>query len=227
MTHTQKLTARRHGITSARLAGCVSIALGWLASFGMTGSPARAITIDEIPNPRTEASWVADAADRLSPAAERQLNAQLDAFTRERGMELAVVTVPEIEPFASPKQLAAELRDRWEIGQGEKDQGILLLVSADGQAAVDLGSSISFPPSDREIEELLAIHVLPAIDRDRDDRAAIAGVDALIEAVTLSPTSLFLLDGWVKVGTVFVIAIVVRNLVLARRSKTGEDVKLQ
>jgi len=220
MTPTSTSPARR--LTSARFAGCVSIALGWLASFGMAGSPARAIAPDEIPSPRDRGSWVSDAADRLSQPAEQLLDDTLDAFHDERHNDLAVVVVSNTGS-ATPEQLAAEFRDTWGIGQETKDSGILLLISTDDrQAAIDFGDSLSWPPSQREIDRLLETRVLPELENDNYDRAAIAGVDALIEAFTLSPDSVFTIDLLVKVIALIVIGQVVRHLILERRAKARE-----
>ena len=133
---------------------------------------------------------------------------------------MVVVIVPDAAS-SSPEELAAELRDRWKIGQDVKDLGILMLISAeDRQIAVDFGSNLS--PAWRKLDRLLTENALPELENDNYDLAALAGVEAVIEATSLSPENLFAFDFLIKVGTVVVIARVVQNLVIGRRAKAQE-----
>jgi uncharacterized protein len=65
-----------------------------------------AVTVQEVPNPRNEyGGWVTDMADILSDKTETQINQIISQLEAKNGTEMAVVTVPETAPAASPKNL--------------------------------------------------------------------------------------------------------------------------
>ena len=81
---------------------------------------ARAESPDQIPNPRvSNGGWVADLADVLSDAAERQINSSIEDLKRERGAEIAVVTVKNTDDY-DPKEFATELFNRARSALGEE-----------------------------------------------------------------------------------------------------------
>ncbi|MBM3968149.1 MAG: TPM domain-containing protein [Planctomycetes bacterium] len=84
----------------------------WIGHLTLTLTPAQttlmvwAIPVEEIPNPQEIAgNWVSDVAEILQPETEVQINAQINRLHASRGDEIAVVTLPDSQPFSSPKQL--------------------------------------------------------------------------------------------------------------------------
>jgi len=84
-----------------------------------------ALPLEQIPDPRqTEGNWVSDVANILRPETEKKLNTLINHLHSANGSEMAVVSVAESKPAASPKELATNLFNRWGIGQKSKDNGI-------------------------------------------------------------------------------------------------------
>ena len=70
-----------------------------------------ALTVEEVPNPRQEVhgAWVTDMAEILTDSTEAQLNQMIEQLEVKNGAEIAVVTVAETAPAASPKEFTTEL----------------------------------------------------------------------------------------------------------------------
>jgi uncharacterized protein len=68
-----------------------------------------AVTVQEVPNPRKEyGGWVTDMAGILNDETEAQINQMVSELEAKKGMEMAVVTLPETSSAASPKTFASE-----------------------------------------------------------------------------------------------------------------------
>jgi uncharacterized protein len=69
-----------------------------------------ALEVKDVPNPRQiNGTWVTDKAGILSNETETQLNQLIAQLERKNGTEIAVVTVPETAPAASPKEFTTKL----------------------------------------------------------------------------------------------------------------------
>jgi uncharacterized protein len=78
--------------------------------------PAWGISIENIPNPRqVNGTWVEDTAGILSDRVEDALNALISQSEAHNSAEIAVVTVSETSPSASPKEFATQLFNHWGI----------------------------------------------------------------------------------------------------------------
>lgn len=102
-----------------------ALALVVATFLALVPSPARAAAATPI-NPRLRGGWVTDAANLLTPEAERRIDARLGALARELGIEVAVVTMNDVPGV--PKDYATGLFKRWGIGQRGADNGLLVLV---------------------------------------------------------------------------------------------------
>ena len=70
----------------------------------------QAITVQEVPNPRqVNNTWVTENAKILSDKTETQLNQMISDLEAKNDSEIAVVTVPDTKPSATPKAFATEL----------------------------------------------------------------------------------------------------------------------
>jgi uncharacterized protein len=64
-----------------------------------------ALEVKDVPNPRQiNGTWVTDMAGMLDQPTEAQLNSMISQLERKNGTEIAVVTVSETAPAASPKE---------------------------------------------------------------------------------------------------------------------------
>lgn len=85
-----------------------------------------ALSVQDVPSPRDRGGWVTDLAGVLDDAAEARLDAAIEALHRRSGVEIAIVTVDQVQ--GTPKAFATALFDRWGIGRAGDDNGLLVLL---------------------------------------------------------------------------------------------------
>ncbi len=108
-------------------AGMLSIAVLSIPSAGV------AVTVQQVPNPRqVNGGWVTDMAGVLSPSTEAELNQIISQLEAKNGSEIAVVTVPDTAPSATPKLFATSLFNYWGIGKAGEENGVLFFVLTAG-----------------------------------------------------------------------------------------------
>ena len=157
-------------------------------------APTLAISPQDVPNPRqVNGAWVADMADMLSPAEEAKLNGMLSALEAENGDEMAVVTVPDTAPAATPKAFATELFNQWEIGKAEKDNGVLFLVSeGDRRVEIEVGYGLEGLLTDAEAGEIIRTKITPQFKKGNFDQGILKGTESLVAVLngeTLVPVA--------------------------------------
>jgi uncharacterized protein len=158
-----------------------------LISFSSAGF---AIPVEDIPNPRqTYGSWVADMANILSPKAEAELNREISNLEAQNGSEIAVVTVPETSPEATPKEFATKLFNSWGIGKKGKDNGVLFLISkGDRRTEIETGYGAEAILPDAKVGNIIEQEITPHFKQGDFDSGIQAGTEALVAA--LSPETL-------------------------------------
>lgn len=93
-------------------------------------SEASAMSVEEVPNPRSSGGWVSDTAQMLSPTEELELNAMITVAEQQTRSEIAVVTVDGVDT-ATPKDFATKLFNHWGIGKKTANNGLLVLMVKD------------------------------------------------------------------------------------------------
>src|SRR5207237_2660853 len=92
--------------------------------------PSLAVRVQDVPNPQqTYGGWVTDMANLLDSETKARLNQMLSQLEAKNGTEIAVVTVSETSPSATPKQFATQLFKYWGIGKKSLNNGVLFLIS--------------------------------------------------------------------------------------------------
>jgi uncharacterized protein len=147
--------------------------------------PSLAVTVQEVPNPRkVNSGWVTDMADVLSPQTEAQLNQMISDLEAENGSEIAVVTVPETSPSASPKEFATSLFNNWKIGKADKDNGVLLLISqGDRRVEIETGYGVESILPDARVGNIIQQEITPRFKQRDFDGGTLAGTKALVVAL--------------------------------------------
>lgn len=93
-----------------------------------------------LPNPM---GYVSDHAGVIDPAWKERIRSVCQDLERKTGVEMVVVTVPSTKPYATAKDYAAALYERWGIGTAQKEHGVLVLAVVEGrQATITLGKSM-------------------------------------------------------------------------------------
>ena len=158
-----------------------------LLSFSAIAFPvtSQAITVQEVPNPRqVNNTWVTDKANILSDSTETQLNKMISDLEAKNGSEIAVVTVPDTKPSATPKAFATELFNFWGIGKKGKNNGVLLLISS-GQRRVQIetGSGIQSILPDAKAVGIIQTEITPRFKQQDFDGGTLAGTKALVNVL--------------------------------------------
>ena len=91
----------------------------------------------QLPGPM---GYVSDYAQVLDAEWKERIRSVCQDLERKTGVEMVVVTVPSIKPFASANEFATALYEKWGIGSAQQEHGVMVLVAVqERQAAMTLG----------------------------------------------------------------------------------------
>ncbi|MDT3675838.1 MULTISPECIES: TPM domain-containing protein [Microcystis] len=164
----------------------------WLGSlyvaFFLVPCPGLALTVQEVPNPRqVSGGWVTDKAEILQPETETQLNQMIARLEAKNGAEIAVVTVPETAPAASPKEFTTNLFNYWKIGKKGQDNGVLFLISVkDRRVEIETGYGVEGILPDGKVGNIIETQITPRFRQKDFDGGTLAATRAII--VSLEPS---------------------------------------
>jgi len=147
-------------------------------------SVAVALSIEDVPNPRPSGGWVTDLADLLSSRTKAELNQRISKLEAQSGDEIAVVTVPETAPAATPKDFATALFNNWKIGKQGQDNGVLVLISqADRRVEIETGYGVEELLPDAKVGNIIRQEMLPRFKQADYDGGTLAGTSLLVQAL--------------------------------------------
>ncbi len=153
--------------------------------------PAWAITLEQVPNPRRSyGGWVSDTADILSSSTENELNRLLTQLEQRTSAEMAVVTVPNTQGYATPKAFTTQLFNYWGIGKAGQNNGVLFLISVgDRRVEIETGRGLATILPDSRVQQIIDQQILPKF-RNRDfDGGTLAGVRQLASVLQGQPVA--------------------------------------
>ncbi|MEG4815669.1 TPM domain-containing protein [Microcoleus sp. K5-D4] len=147
----------------------------------------QALTVQEVPNPRqVNSTWVTDKANILSDTTETQLNQIISDLEEKNSSEIAVVTVPNTKPSATPKEFATELFNFWGIGKKGKNNGVLLLISSgERRVQIETGSGIQSILPDAQVVGIIKTEITPRFKQQDFDGGTLAGTKALVNVLQI------------------------------------------
>ncbi len=153
--------------------------------------PAGAITLEQVPNPRRSyGGWVADTADILSSSTENELNRLITQLERRTGAEMAVVTVPNTQGYATPKAFTTQLFNYWGIGKAGQNNGVLFLISVgDRRLEIETGKGLATILPDSRVQEIIDQQILPKFRAGDFDGGTLAGVRQLTSVLQGQPVA--------------------------------------
>jgi uncharacterized protein len=130
---------------------------------------------------------VTDKAEILQPETETQLNRMIARLEAKNGAEIAVVTVPETAPAASPKEFTTNLFNYWKIGKKGQDNGVLFLISVkDRRVEIETGYGVEGILPDAKVGNIIETEITPRFRQKDFDGGTLAGTRAII--VSLEPS---------------------------------------
>jgi len=144
-----------------------------------------AVDVKDVPNPRQiNNTWVTDMAEILDEPTEAQLNSVISQLERSNGTEIAVVTVSETAPSASPKEFTTALFKSWGIGKKGQDNGVLLLISkGDRRVEIETGYGVEAILPDAKVGNIISTQITPRFKQGDFKGGTLAGTKALVVAL--------------------------------------------
>ncbi len=133
---------------------------------------------------------VMDTAGMMQPQARDELNRHLLQYSREKGSQIVVLTVPAIAPETTFEYSARVMQD-WQLGRSAQSDGVLLLLVRDERKsflAVGRGLEGAIPDvyARRILDEVMAPY-LRAGKTDEGIGAAVGQIEKLIAGESLPP----------------------------------------
>ena len=132
----------------------------WFALLLLLASPhgAFALTAPQFPE---LSGRVVDDASLLGTDARQQLAAQLDAFERASGIQLVVVTLPNLQGYEI-EDFGYQLGRAWGIGQKGKSNGVLLIVAqAEHKVRIEVGYGLEGTLTDALCANIVNAVIVP------------------------------------------------------------------
>lgn len=201
------------------LVSTICLGLSFLLTLGLR-LPSTAIQVSDVTNPRQAGGWVTDQANLLSNSAEQQLNALLIQLEASSEIEVAVVTVPDVAPFESPKAFTSELFNTWGIGKQGQDNGVLVMVSkGDRRVEIETGYGIEAFMPDIQVGNIISTEMIPAFKQGDYETGIVNGTLAI--TISLEPD--LQLAGVVSDNLVQKATALVENSKQAERWRQGAD----
>jgi uncharacterized protein len=129
---------------------------------------------------------VVDNANILSAATKSDLTGKLAALEAKTSRQLVVVTLPSLQGYEI-SDYGYQLGRAWGIGQAKLNNGVLLIIApTEHKARIEVGYGLEPILTDALSEVILQSAVLPKFRSGDFNGGVTAGVDALIQQLSLS-----------------------------------------
>ncbi|MEW6543243.1 MAG: TPM domain-containing protein [Nitrospirota bacterium] len=107
--------------------------------------------------------YVSDHAGVVDQDWKARIRSVCQDLERKTGVEMVVVTVRTVEPYATVNDYASALYERWGIGTAQRDHGVLVLAAIEErQAAITLGRSLIPVLKPQLLEQVRTRNITPA-----------------------------------------------------------------
>jgi len=134
------------------------------------------------PRPSPAEGLVIDRANLLAPGERQSLNQRLIAFDDSTSNQIVVVILPTLDGD-DPNVVATEIGQRWGVGQGGKDNGVVFLVSTgDRQVFIATGFGLEGAIPDAVAGRIIRRVIVPQFRQGQFYSGISDAVDALMAA---------------------------------------------
>ncbi len=132
--------------------------------------------------PAKPAARVNDYAGALDQASKAAIEQKLAEFERESSSQVVVVVVPSLDGQAI-EDVAVRVVETWGLGQKDKNNGVLLLVSmSDRRARIEVGYGLEDRLTDALSRRILEDRLFPAFRKGDRAGGILATCDGIIAA---------------------------------------------
>ncbi|HEU0016006.1 MAG TPA: TPM domain-containing protein [Longimicrobium sp.] len=136
--------------------------------------------------PEEPGDGIADLAGVLSPAQEGSIRALMDSLRAAPGVEMRLLTVPSVAAHGgSPdarEAFATQVYNAWKLGYGQRQDGVLVLLSVqDRWARIELGDGVP-PEQDARMQQVMEGVMVPRFRAGDYSGGLVDGVMAIARA---------------------------------------------
>ncbi|NER06749.1 MAG: TPM domain-containing protein, partial [Okeania sp. SIO3C4] len=125
-----------------------------------------------------------DMAEILSQSTETKLNQMISNLEAKNGSEIAVVTVPETQPTATPKEFTTKLFNYWGVGKKGRNNGVLFLVSVgDRRVEIQTGRGIQRTLPNDTVSNIINTKIIPEFKLGNFESGVVAGTKELVTSL--------------------------------------------
>ncbi len=147
----------------------------WLAA-ALLGFALQAAAAVDIPLLKAR---VTDSTGTLSAQNIARLEQKLAAFDQEKGVQVAVLMVPSVQP-ESIEEYAVRVFEKWKLGRKRVDDGVLLVIAKDDRKLrIEVGYGLEGAINDATAKRIISDDIVPHFKHG--DFAA--GVDAGVSRI--------------------------------------------
>ena len=187
---------------------------------------AQAQTVEVIP---PSGQWVTDQGNMLSASEEQALTQKLRSYADTTSTQMIIVTLPDLGG-ADISMYATELGQQWQVGQQDKDNGLVILVSRDDRKVfIATGFGLEGAIPDAIAGRIIRNIITPNFRQGRFFQGFSDAVDALMLAAAGEYTADEAVrsyersdDDGMDTATLFVIMIIVYFVVTSVRKGGGK-----
>jgi len=123
---------------------------------------------------------VVDAAGLLAEGVQQQLQQQLEQHEQQTSNQIVVVTLPSLQGTAID-DYGYQLGRHWGIGQGDRDNGVLLIVAPnEREVRIEVGYGLEGVLTDAASHAIIQNVILPEFRDHHYEAGILKGVDAII-----------------------------------------------
>ncbi|AWM89260.1 YgcG family protein [Microvirga sp. 17 mud 1-3] len=173
---------------------------------------------------------VVDAANLLKPEERTALEAKLKAHEDKTSDQVVVATVPSLEGY-EVEDYANRLFRHWQLGQKDKNNGVLLLVAPkERKVRIEVGYGLEGALTDALSKVIITTAVAPQFQKGDFAGGIDAGVDAILSILTgdaeewqrraqVRADESDSIDPWVAIVVMVFLFIVISNIVRDARGR--------
>jgi uncharacterized protein len=125
---------------------------------------------------------VVDTAGKLSPADVRYLDARLERFRGQTGVEIVAFVVGSLEG-ETIEDVAYDAFNTWQIGRKGEDNGVLLVIAPSARRVrIETGKGVGGALTDLQTNDIIRQTIAPLLRQDRFRDAIEQGSAAIADA---------------------------------------------
>ncbi len=137
----------------------------------------------QIPRKPEKIYPVVDEANLLSSHEEQLLNTKLIDYFKNTSTEILIVTIHNLQG-ADENIVAAQIGEDWKIGEEEKDNGIVILVSKnDRKVAIQSGYGTNIHLTATKTKQIISNEIIPYFKKNNFYRGLDKGTEAIFQVL--------------------------------------------